>query len=107
VDAVGDNLQLAITLLEQRAAGDYSPDETVQTFPAFADGRERRATGLDCWQLFEAFVKATKPADGTLNSGYLYLEVRCLGCNTNQTVALDVVRRPKSTPIHELERYMR
>ena len=35
-----------------------------------------------------------------LNAGYLYLEVRCLGCDTHQTVALDIVRRPKSTPIH-------
>jgi hypothetical protein len=42
-----------------------------------------------------------------LNAGYPYLEVRCLGCDTHQTVALDVVRRPKTTPIHELERYMR
>jgi len=42
-----------------------------------------------------------------LNAGYLYLEVRCLGCNTSQTVALDIVRRPKATPVHELERYMR
>lgn len=42
-----------------------------------------------------------------LNAGYPYLEVRCLGCDTSQTVALDIVRRPKSTPIHELERYMR
>src|SRR6201995_726493 len=48
------------------------------------------------------------PALGdALNAGYSYLEVRCLGCDTHQTVALDVVRRPKSTPIHELERYMR
>lgn len=30
-----------------------------------------------------------------LNAGYGYLEVRCLGCDTNQTVALDVVRRPR------------
>jgi hypothetical protein len=29
-----------------------------------------------------------------LNAGYLYLEVRCLGCDTHQTVALGVVRRP-------------
>ena len=36
-----------------------------------------------------------------------FLEVRCLGCDTHQTVALDIVRRPKATPIHELERYMR
>ena len=42
-----------------------------------------------------------------LNAGFGYLEVRCLGCDTHQTVALDIVRRPKATPIHELERYMR
>jgi hypothetical protein len=48
------------------------------------------------------------PALGdTLNAGYLYLEARCLGCATHHTVALDTVRRPKATPIHELERYMR
>lgn len=42
-----------------------------------------------------------------LNAGYGYLEVRCLGCDTHQTVVLDVVRRPRATPIHELERNMR
>lgn len=42
-----------------------------------------------------------------INGGYPYLEVRCLGCDTNQTVALDIIRRPKTTPVHELERYMR
>jgi hypothetical protein len=42
-----------------------------------------------------------------LNGGYRYLEVRCLGCDTHQTVPLDIIRRPKTTPIHELERYMR
>src|SRR5260221_2346157 len=48
------------------------------------------------------------PALGdALNAGYRYLEVRCLGCDTHQTVALDIVRRPKATPVHELERYMR
>lgn len=48
------------------------------------------------------------PALGdALNAGYMYLEVKCLGCETHQTVALDIVRRPKTTPIHELERYMR
>jgi hypothetical protein len=41
---------------------------------------------------------------GALNAGYGYLEVRCLGCNTHPTVALDIVHRPKATPIHELER---
>ncbi|WP_426528827.1 hypothetical protein [Bradyrhizobium sp. McL0615] len=48
------------------------------------------------------------PALGdAINAGYGYLEVKCLGCNTHQTVALDIVRRRKATPIHELERYMR
>ena len=48
------------------------------------------------------------PALGdALNAGYRYLEVKCLGCNTHQTVPLDIVRRPKATPVHELERYMR
>ena len=48
------------------------------------------------------------PAIGdALNGGYRYLEVKCLGCSTHQTVALDIVRRPKTTPVHELERYMR
>src|SRR6204780_4338677 len=42
-----------------------------------------------------------------LNAGYLYLEVRCLGCDSHQTVVLNIVRRPKATPIHDLERYMR
>ena len=42
-----------------------------------------------------------------INAGFGYLEVKCLGCDTHQTVALDIVRRPKATPVHELERYMR
>jgi hypothetical protein len=48
------------------------------------------------------------PALGNaLNAGYRYLEDRCLGCDTHQAVALDIVRRPKATHIHELERHMR
>jgi hypothetical protein len=48
------------------------------------------------------------PALGdALNAGFGYLKVKCLGCNTHQTVALDIVRRPKATPVHEPERYMR
>jgi hypothetical protein len=38
------------------------------------------------------------------NAGFGYLEVKCLGCNTHQTVALNIVRRPKATPVHEMER---
>ena len=44
---------------------------------------------------------------GRRDQRFGYLEVKCLGCDTHQTVALDIVRRPKATPVHELERYMR
>jgi hypothetical protein len=43
------------------------------------------------------------PGDA-INAGCGYLEVRYLGCDTHQMVALDIVRRPKHTPIQELER---
>ena len=43
------------------------------------------------------------PALGdAINAGFGYLEVKCLGCDTHQTVALNIVRRPKTTPVHEL-----
>ena len=65
----------------------------------------------DAWnKRMLAFKGPAQPSpmlSDAINAGYGYLEVRCLGCDTNQTVALDIVRRPKTTPIHELERYMR
>lgn len=43
-----------------------------------------------------------------LNSDFRYLEVKCLGCETHQTVDLTILRMPKeTTPIHTLERRMR
>ena len=56
---------------------------------------------------FQGPAQPSPTLGDALNAGYRYLEVRCLGCDTNQTVALDIVRRPKATPIYELERYMR
>ncbi|MCP1831484.1 MULTISPECIES: hypothetical protein [unclassified Bradyrhizobium] len=73
----------------------------------------KRADRLACeaWNArmlgFKGPAQPSPTLGDALNAGYGYLEVRCLGCNTNQTVALDIVRRPKSTPVHELERYMR
>ena len=71
----------------------------------------RRPTGRRGVEQAHARLSGTaqpSPALGdALNAGYRYLEVRCLGCDTHQPVALDIVRRPKATPIHELERYMR
>ena len=56
---------------------------------------------------FKGPAQPSPALSDALNADYLYLEIRCLGCNTNQTVALDIVRRPKSTPVHELERHSR
>lgn len=42
-----------------------------------------------------------------LNASYGYLEVSCYGCDTHQTVALDIIRRPKQTSVHDLERHTR
>jgi hypothetical protein len=74
--------------------------------------RPRRARKLACeawnqWMLGYKGPAQPSPALGdALNAGHH--EVRCLGCDTHQTVALDIVRRPKTTtPIHELERYLR
>jgi integrase len=66
VDAVSDNLLPAISLLEKRANGDYSRDDTPNTFPPFTDGPVL-ASGVSCWELFEAFVTATRPAPRTVS----------------------------------------
>src|SRR5579872_6972742 len=41
-----------------------------------------------------------------LNAGFGYLEVRCLGLRHSPDRGPDM-RRPKATPVRELERYMR
>ena len=56
---------------------------------------------------FQSPAQPSPALGDALNAGYLYLEVKCLGCSTHQTVPLNIARRPKTTPIHELERYMR
>jgi hypothetical protein len=73
----------------------------------------KKADGLACEAWNQRMLGYQGPAQPSptigdaLNAGYLYLEVRCLGCDTSQTVALNIIRRAKTTPIHELERYMR
>jgi hypothetical protein len=73
--------------------------------------KEAHRLACEAWnKRMRAFQGPAQPSPtlgDALNAGYRYLEVKCLGCNTHQTVALDIVRRPKATPIHELERYMR
>lgn len=45
---------------------------------------------------FQGPVQPSPAIGDALNAGYLYLEVKCLGCNTHQTVALNIVRRTKN-----------
>jgi ribosomal protein S27E len=63
--------------------------------------------GINALLAFKGPAQPSPSLGDALNARYGYLEVKCLGCDTHQTIALDVIRRPKTTPIHELERYMR
>ena len=65
VDAVQDNFYAAVSLLKRRADGDYSRDDTPETFPEFTEGKVR-GTGLSCWDLFESCVKAKRSAPQTV-----------------------------------------
>lgn len=92
---------------------EYLFGATVRILAERARDMRRDADDMAC-QAWNARMLALQgpaqpsPALGdALNAGYRYLEVKCLGCDTHQTVALDIVRRPKTTPVHELERYMR
>lgn len=73
--------------------------------------KEADRLAVDAWnQRMLGYKGPAQPSPtlgDALNVGYGYLEVRCLGCDTHQTVDLTIVRRPKTTPTHELERYMR
>ena len=48
-NAVSDLLFGAFHVLERRAHGDFTPDETPKRFPVFNDGAAKRAEGLSCW----------------------------------------------------------
>ena len=66
VDAVQDNFYLAVSLLKSRAEGDYSRDETPNSFPEFTE-RPTRGEGVSCWELFEGYVTATRRAPKTVS----------------------------------------
>jgi ribosomal protein S27E len=92
---------------------EYLFSASVRAQAERADAARKHADRLVCeaWNArmlgFRGPAPPSPAISDALNAGYGYLEVKCLGCNTHQTVALDIVRRPKATPVHELERYMR
>jgi hypothetical protein len=86
---------------------------TIRAAAEWAAEARKAADRLACeaWNKrmlgFQGPAQPSPALGDALNAGYVYLEVKCLGCSTHQTVALTIVRRPKATPIYELERYMR
>jgi hypothetical protein len=92
---------------------DYIYGSTIRAAAERAKQAGKEADRLACeaWNYrmlgYKGPAQPSPTLGDALNAGYGYLEVRCLGCDTHQTVALDIVRRPKAIPIHELERYMR
>ena len=57
MDAVSDNLHVAIALLQRRAAGDYTPDPTPESFPPFTQGAVARASGVGSGSCLKAMSK--------------------------------------------------
>jgi hypothetical protein len=84
-----------------RAAADRATEARKEADRLAVEAWNKRMLG------FQGPAQLSPALGDAINAGFGYLEVKCLGCNTHQTVALDIVRRPKTTPIHELERYMR
>ena len=68
LDRVLDNYEQALLRLERRAKGDYSPDELPKSFPPFQPKGSHPKTGPIPQELFEAWVKARKPAHSTIES---------------------------------------
>jgi hypothetical protein len=73
--------------------------------------READRLAVEFWnKKMLGFVGPAQPSPtlgDAINAGFGYLEVKCLGCETHSAIDLTIVRRPKATPVHELERYMR
>jgi hypothetical protein len=73
LDAVLTEFREALSLLERRAAGDYSPDQHLQTLPAYNSPKAiKHLNGTkatrSCYELFAAYVEATKPAASTVTA---------------------------------------
>lgn len=84
-----------------RAAAERATEARKDADRLAVEARNKRMLGV------QGPAQPSPALGDALNADYRYLEVKCLGCNMHQTIALDIVRRPKTTPVHELERYMR
>ena len=74
--------------------------------------RQADALACDAWSKrmlgFKGPAQPSPMLGDAINAGYCFLEIRCGACDNHSTLNLTTIRRPKeTTPIHELERYMR
>jgi hypothetical protein len=68
LDAVLSDFLAATDLLERRAKRDYGADQHLQTLPEYRKTKPvARGSSKTCLELFEAYVKAAKPAKSTIN----------------------------------------
>jgi hypothetical protein len=67
----------------------------------------RQADSADAWSLrMEGFGGPAQPSPTIgqcLNGGYSWLQVKCRRCETEASIPLEHVRRPRDTPIWKLE----
>jgi hypothetical protein len=84
-----------------KAWGDFEAQIEMPAERAKAARKEADRLACEAWNQrmlgFQGPAQPSPTLDDALNAGYRYLEVKCLGCNTHLTVALDIVRRPKTT----------
>jgi hypothetical protein len=89
----------------------YGAEVRISAQRAAAARKEADKLAREAWNKrmlgFRGPAQPSPTLGDALNAGFCFLEVHCLGCETHQTVALDIIRRSKATPIHELERSMR
>jgi hypothetical protein len=78
----------------------YGSSVRISEQRACAARKEADKLACEAWNKRMLGFRGPAPSSPTfgdaLSAGYIFLEVRCLGCETHQTVALDMIRPPKS-----------
>ena len=69
-----------------RAAAARAAEARKQADRLACDACNKRMLG------FQGPAQPSPALGDALNAGFGYLEVKCLGCNTHRTVALDIIR---------------
>jgi hypothetical protein len=93
-------------LMEPWGLSRARPSTAVQCAPLRSARKEARdeADRVACEASNQRMLGYQDPAQpspaigNALNARYLYLEGRCFGRDTHQTVTLNIVRRPKASP---------